>query len=92
MHTAILASSDFQAIGMFQAFHQAGILIPGDISIVGFDDMLFSELIDPPLTIIHQPMAEMRGLAFRHILTVLNNFGAPSFSRLPMEMVVHGFV
>lgn len=90
--TAILACSDYLAAGMLQAFRQAGISVPDDISIVGFDDMLFADLLDPPLTTIRQPIAEMGRLAFRHLLAVLNKTGAPPLSRLPVELIVRGSV
>lgn len=60
--TAIIAMSDIVAIGIIQRLKQAGVKVPEDISVVGFDDIRESELIDPPLTTIAQPAYE-KGIA-----------------------------
>jgi DNA-binding LacI/PurR family transcriptional regulator len=57
--TAIVASTDILAIGAMHEAFRRGFRIPGDISIVGFDDLPMSEYTTPSLTTIHQPTAEM---------------------------------
>jgi DNA-binding LacI/PurR family transcriptional regulator len=57
--TAIFASNDMQALGVYQAARQAGLRVPGDLSVVGFDDLPVVAWADPPLTTVHQPTAEM---------------------------------
>ncbi len=86
--TAIVACSDYLAIGILQAFHRAGLSIPKDISLVGFDDMPFAELIDPPLTTIRQPVAEMGRLAFKRLLCVIDKTETVPLTRLPVELIV----
>ncbi|WP_244871588.1 LacI family DNA-binding transcriptional regulator [Catellatospora sp. TT07R-123] len=57
--TAIFASNDLQALGVYQAARQLGLRIPADLSVVGFDDLPVAALVDPPLTTVHQPLTEM---------------------------------
>lgn len=86
--TAIMACSDYLAIGVLQAVRQAGLSVPADLSLVGFDDMAFAELVDPPLTTIRQPVAEMGRLAFERLLALLNKTEAEAEIRLPVMLVV----
>jgi LacI family transcriptional regulator len=86
--TAILACSDYIAVGVLKAAHQRGLAIPHDLSLVGFDDMPFAELVDPPLTTVRQPIAEMGRLAFERLLALLDRAEAPALTRLPVELVV----
>ena len=57
--TAVFAANDQMALGAMQAFHEAGLDIPGEVSIVGFDDMQESKAFWPPLTTVHQDFAEV---------------------------------
>ncbi|WP_328472725.1 LacI family DNA-binding transcriptional regulator [Actinoplanes sp. NBC_00393] len=57
--TAVFACNDLQALGVYQAAREVGLRIPDELSVVGFDDLPVTELVDPPLTTVHQPLAEM---------------------------------
>lgn len=57
--TAVFASNDLQAVGVYQAARAAGLRIPEDVSVIGFDDLPIAALMDPPLTTIHQPLSQM---------------------------------
>ncbi len=57
--TAIFASNDDMAIGVYTAAHHAGLRIPDDISIVGFDNQPIAAALWPGLTTVHQPISEM---------------------------------
>ncbi len=57
--TAIFAANDLQALGVYQAAREAGLRIPEDLSVVGFDDLPVVAWVDPPLTTVHQPLTEM---------------------------------
>jgi LacI family transcriptional regulator len=57
--TAIFAGSDWQAAGVYRAISAHGLSIPGDISVIGFDDVPSSQWMNPPLTTIRQPLKEM---------------------------------
>ena len=69
--TAILAMSDAMAIGAIQAIHQKGRSVPGDISVVGFDDVELAASTDPPLTTVHQPVRGKGEAAVRLLLSVM---------------------
>ncbi|KKB82518.1 hypothetical protein VW35_00020 [Devosia soli] len=86
--TAILACSDYIAIGVMQGVREHGLSIPKDISLVGFDDMAFAALVDPPLTTIRQPVAAMGELAVRHLLSLLDGHVPPAETRLPVELMI----
>lgn len=57
--TAIFAYSDMLAIGLMRGVRQLGLSVPEDLSVVGVDDIEVSAFVDPPLTTIHQPKAEI---------------------------------
>jgi DNA-binding LacI/PurR family transcriptional regulator len=57
--TAIFAANDLQALGVYEAARGAGLRIPEDLSVVGFDDLPVVAWVDPPLTTVHQPLTEM---------------------------------
>lgn len=57
--TAILASTDLMAIGVYEEVIQSGLKIPGDISIIGFDGHEICNYTNPPLATIYQPLEEM---------------------------------
>ena len=54
--TGIVASADIMAAGIMTGLRDLGVRVPDDLSIVGFDDLVFSQMITPPLTTIHQNM------------------------------------
>jgi DNA-binding LacI/PurR family transcriptional regulator len=57
--TAIFAANDQMALGLLRALHEHGRSVPGDVSIVGFDDIPDSSSFIPPLTTVHQDFAEV---------------------------------
>jgi DNA-binding LacI/PurR family transcriptional regulator len=57
--TAVFTANDMQALGVYQAARELGLRIPDDLSVVGFDDVPAVAWVDPPLTTVHQPLAEM---------------------------------
>jgi diguanylate cyclase (GGDEF)-like protein/PAS domain S-box-containing protein len=57
--TAVVASTDLNADGLIETLQAAGIRIPGDIAVVGFDDLPSSAENEPPLASVHQPIAEL---------------------------------
>ena len=66
--TALLCSNDLTAIGAMGAIHEAGLRIPEDISIVGFDGIELSGYTQPALTTLHVPRSELAATAFRALL------------------------
>jgi LacI family transcriptional regulator len=57
--TAIFAANDIVAFGVIRAILEAGLSVPGDISVIGFDNVEVSLISHPPLTTVHQPKYEM---------------------------------
>ncbi|NES13817.1 MULTISPECIES: LacI family DNA-binding transcriptional regulator [Micromonospora] len=66
--TAIIASSDQMALGVYEAVRRRGLRVPDDVSVVGFDDLPEVRWCSPPLTTVRQPLAEMGMLAARTVL------------------------
>jgi alanine racemase len=87
--TAILAMSDGIAIGAIQAIHELGRTVPGDISVVGFDDVDLAASTDPPLTTVHQPVRAKGETAVRMLLSVIEGRdAAPGHQRLETRLVI----
>lgn len=63
--TAVFACSDVMALGVYEAADDAGLRIPSDLSVVGFDDVQESAWATPPMTTVQQPIGEMGAAAFR---------------------------
>jgi LacI family transcriptional regulator len=87
--TALFAGNNFIAIGMLQALHAAGVRVPDEMSVVGFDDLPASLLIDPFLTVAVQPAYEMGAQALEMLINRLtgNGTGVPREVVLPVEIV-----
>ncbi|WP_308121598.1 LacI family DNA-binding transcriptional regulator [Actinotalea ferrariae] len=66
--TAIFAGSDLQALGVLRAARDLGLDVPGDLSVVGYDDLPVASWITPSLTTVHQPLVEMADAATRLVL------------------------
>jgi len=69
------------AYGAIQAIRQAGLTIPGDISIVGFDDDLLSRYLNPPLTTMSVPAGGLGGTAARLLIDMLDEKPPPVTNR-----------
>jgi LacI family transcriptional regulator len=70
--TAIFASNDDMATGVQAAARKAGLDIPGDLSVVGYDDIALARMVWPPLTTIRQPIFELASAATDLLLTGAN--------------------
>ena len=66
--TALVCGSDLMALGAIRAARAAGLDVPRDVSVVGFDDSLLMEFTDPPLTTIRQDVVGMGEAAVRALL------------------------
>jgi DNA-binding LacI/PurR family transcriptional regulator len=66
--TAIFAASDMMAFGVIRALMDAGRRIPDDVSVIGFDNVELSTIVNPPLTTIHQPKYEIGQAAVEILL------------------------
>ncbi len=87
--TAIFALNDGMAIGVYHAASQAGLSIPQDLSVVGYDDYLLDRWLVPPLTTVHQPLSEMAATAARMLLDLAAGIELPEKRReLATDLVV----
>lgn len=82
--TAVFAASDLMAIGAMRAIHEAGLEIPGDISVISYDDIEMAKFTNPPLTTIHVPKEEIGKLAVKLLIEQIN-VNNPSF---PLKIMV----
>ena len=71
--TAIFAANDQMALGLLRALHEHGRSVPGDVSIVGFDDIPDSSSFIPPLTTVHQDFAEVGRRCVQALLRQIRN-------------------
>ena len=71
--TAFFADNDVIALGAMKAMKEAGFRIPEDVSIVGFDDISYSEISDPPLTTMRVPKEELGRQAVRRLEEVIRD-------------------
>jgi LacI family transcriptional regulator len=76
--TAIFASNDLSAFGAMDAIREAGLRIPDDISIVGFDDIPQASMVYPKLTTVQQPLEQMGRVAVKMLLEQIENPGRPA--------------
>ena len=89
--TAIFTSADTAAFGAIKAARAAGLRVPDDISIVGFDDIPEASLVMPPLTTVRQPLMEMGATAVHLLQRLMDEPGAtPRKTELETELVVRG--
>lgn len=89
--TAVFAANDHMAAGLLRAFHERGRPVPGDVSVVGFDDAPESEFAIVPLTTVHQDFTALSQAALAALLAVMNGDPvSPDVTRLPVHLVVRG--
>jgi LacI family transcriptional regulator len=90
--TAVFARNDFTALGAMSAARDSGVSIPGDIAIVGFDNVPQSEFTAPPLTTVSQPTAQQGREAAAMLLERIESRSdhAPREVCLECELIVRG--
>ena len=71
MPTAIFAANDLCAEGAIRAIRAAGLSVPNDVAVVGYDDTWYATLTEPPLTTVHMPIDEMGEMAARMLIARL---------------------
>jgi LacI family transcriptional regulator len=87
--TAVFAAADMMAVGAIRTMHTAGLSVPGDLAIVGFDDIRLAELLAPPLTTVRQDMVGIGLAAGRALVEQIENPDVtPPVLTLPVELVV----
>ena len=90
--TAVFAASDMMALGAIRAAADAGLSVPGDVSVVGFDDMQLAGHLNPPLTTLRQDKGGLGSAAGRVLARIVE--GDESASEhivvLPVELIERG--
>jgi LacI family transcriptional regulator len=81
--TAIFAGSDMQAMGVLRAARRLGIEVPGQLSLIGYDNLPLSAWTDPPLTTVNQPLRDMAGTATRMLLDLARGI-EPALTRIDL--------
>ncbi|MGC8778772.1 MAG: LacI family DNA-binding transcriptional regulator [Candidatus Caldatribacteriaceae bacterium] len=79
---AVLAANDFMALGVMDCLKRAGVRIPADIGVVGYDDIWLSRVYEPPLTTVRQPVLEMCELAVNMLLRFVQDGKTIPFERV----------
>lgn len=86
---AVFAASDTMALGALRALHEAGISVPGDIALVGFDGLQASEHSVPRLTTIRQPVLETGARAVQVLIDLVSGDApTPVAEIMPVELIV----
>jgi LacI family transcriptional regulator len=89
--TAIFTANNFMTHGSLLAARELGLRIPGDLALVGFDDLDWTTLIDPPLTVVSQPVTELGRVAGERLLRRIGGEdGPPRRIRLDTRLIVRG--
>ncbi|HUX50603.1 MAG TPA: LacI family DNA-binding transcriptional regulator [Spirochaetia bacterium] len=89
--TAIIVSSDFLLGGVYKAIKELGHSIPGDVSVISFDDSPLAPYLDPPVTSCRQPLGEIGATAADRLVRMIGTAGddrAPERTQLNMPFIV----
>lgn len=86
---AVFAANDMMAIGCLRALQEAGMAVPGDIALAGFDDIPISRYVSPALSTVRVPIAQLGVAAFNTLLRRLEDAAALDPPQvLPLELVL----
>lgn len=83
--SAIFAASDSMAVGALKAVREAGLQVPHDVALVGFDDLPLASAVQPPLTTVRQPIERLGSMAADLLLNLLEN---PPDGQAPAHHIV----
>ncbi len=88
--TALIAINDMYAFGAYAGARDLGLRVPTDVSVVGIDDGVLAEVVDPPLTTVRQPLCEMTQAAVDIIIRRIEGKtnGAPQHLTMKPELIV----
>jgi len=84
---AIFAASDMMAVGALRALHRAGRKVPGDVAVIGFDDLPISRRTNPPLTTVRQPVEKMGAVMTGELLAMIGGSAPPRCTVLSTQLV-----
>ncbi|NEN05620.1 LacI family transcriptional regulator [Diaminobutyricibacter tongyongensis] len=84
----LFAANDQMAAGAYASIHEAGLSIPEDIAVVGYDDDYFGLTATPPLTTVHQPSIGLGETMARVLVKLMSGTAVDRVTMLPTELVV----
>jgi len=87
---AVFAANDMMALGCLHAFNEAGVAVPGDVALAGFDDIPMARFVSPPLTTVRVAMAELGARALERVAAAITEETAEptSTEMVAAELVV----
>jgi LacI family transcriptional regulator len=89
--TGIFTANNMMSVGTLLALRDLGLQVPHDVALVGFDDLEWTTLIEPPLTVVRQPVNDIGRHAGERLLARMNGDRSPPHRiRLPTEFIVRG--
>lgn len=89
--TALFPANNFMTLGAMLALADLGLRVPDDISLVGFDDLEWTTLVDPPLTVVAQPATDLGAFAAERVLMrIAGGGGRPRRFKLETRLIVRG--
>jgi LacI family transcriptional regulator len=88
--TAVVCTADVLAIGAVQECHALGVKVPGHVSITGFDDLDLAVHLEPPLTTVRVPAAELGEKAADYLLSRIDGSTVPDRVELTASLIVRG--
>jgi LacI family transcriptional regulator len=86
--SAIFCASDNIALGVLSACKSAGVAVPGDLSVIGFDDLFSAATATPPLTTVRQPLREMGRMGAQTLLGLLKQKDVNRRTELPTALIL----
>ena len=88
-YDAVICSNDHVAVTVMQTLAQQGVAVPQQIRVVGFDDVKYAQILDVPLTTIHQPCRDIAMVAFRAMMDCIEKVSVPPrHYLLPGQLIV----
>lgn len=88
--TAVFAANDQMALGLTRALYENGRRVPGDVSVVGFDDLPEAAYFTPPLTTVHQPFPDLGRRVMAMVEQAVAGNPAPTSDLIATTLVVRG--
>lgn len=86
---AVMCANDEVAVGLLRAFAEAGVSVPGDVSVAGFDDVPIAAYAGPGLTTVRQDFADLGRCALEAVSRALDEDSVDTYVR-PTRLVVRG--
>ena len=86
--TAIFAANDLMAIGLMHGFRDAGVRVPDDVCVIGFDDIPVAAHVWPTLSTVRMDFADLGTRAIMHLLAAIAGEPAPQFAPVSPQLMV----